>query len=88
MMFQHTAARRRLLELGEEELAPFLFQHTAARRRLRVWRSCATRSTSFNTQPPEGDCGSGSGSGDGGSVSTHSRPKATVEGDAGTLAII
>ena len=33
-MFQHTAARRRLLNIPVKRQASFMFQHTAARRRL------------------------------------------------------
>ena len=54
-LFQHTAARRRLVLLKFDETTNYAFQHTAARRRLR--QACGkTRrfSASFNTQPPEG----------------------------------
>ena len=33
-----------------------LFQHTTARRRLHLWLQPVQRTTSFNTQPPEGGC--------------------------------
>ena len=38
-MFQHTAARRRLLQSKTALIYPFMFQHTAARRRLHSYRS-------------------------------------------------
>ena len=53
-LFQHTAARRRLVRGGALVFRSFRFQHTAARRRLvppvdfMLFRPC------FNTQPPEG----------------------------------
>ena len=80
MMFQHTAARRRLQQRPGWAQRLKEFQHTAARRRLPTivdyphFRKC------FNTQPPEGGCllhwlrGRGRFPG----VSTHSRPKAAA----------
>ena len=53
-MFQHTAARRRLDELPEEEFNALLFQHTAARRRLGGDDGKTEKRICFNTQPPEG----------------------------------
>ena len=55
-LFQHTAARRRLVCHQYKHLAwKSWFQHTAARRRL-GYQQCETTSfkQSFNTQPPEG----------------------------------
>ena len=59
ILFQHTAARRRLAAIvyGVTALVPF--QHTAARRRLELFSFLInTGKFSFNTQPPEGgwDC--------------------------------
>ena len=57
LLFQHTAARRRLLVTTIKFKATFLFQHTAARRRLRTcfgFRSENWRG--FNTQPHGGGC--------------------------------
>ena len=55
MLFQHTAARRRLASYCRLRTAPPRFQHTAARRRL-VYKSTphAYSRSCFNTQPPEG----------------------------------
>ena len=54
-MFQHAAARRRLVRVmwGIHRLS--MFQHAAARRRLGIAK-CRIRKNSncFNTQPPEG----------------------------------
>ena len=52
--FQHTAARRRLVEHLQEpaDLSPF--QHTAARRRLALINTSHLPLGRFNTQPPEG----------------------------------
>ena len=56
--FQHTAARRRLVDYINSVECRLLFQHTAARRRLAHGRSHRTvPRTSFNTQPPEGGWG-------------------------------
>ena len=77
ILFQHTAARRRLgLDSGFSANVG-MFQHTAARRRLVRPKRSGRNCFSFNTQPPEG--------GWAGlsrvvthlyQVSTHSRPKA------------
>ena len=76
-MFQHTAARRRLVKLMTMLFKRLMFQHTAARRRLGASSSNPAQTNCFNTQPPEGGwpCPNlldrlfqG--------VSTHSRPKA------------
>ncbi len=59
ILFQHTAARRRLAAIvyGVTALVPF--QHTAARRRLELFSFLInTGKFSFNTQPPEGGWGS------------------------------
>ena len=54
LLFQHTAARRRLacriVDFGKF----FAFQHTAARRRLDTFSSHRKPFICFNTQPPEG----------------------------------
>ena len=54
LMFQHTAARRRLATELIVRLPLLTFQHTAARRRLVGWRKPENTSDCFNTQPPEG----------------------------------
>ena len=57
-MFQHTAARRRLLTYANTLHNHLLFQHTAARRRLPDFLLVQlTQEKGFNTQPPEGGCG-------------------------------
>ena len=53
-MFQHTAARRRLVQKTACRSIHTKFQHTAARRRLGHRRDSARRRDRFNTQPPEG----------------------------------
>ncbi len=54
-MFQHTAARRRLVVGLGSILIGFMFQHTAARRRLVTSPTFAVSAKDcFNTQPPEG----------------------------------
>ena len=54
-MFQHTAARRRLVGSPSSEGGQQMFQHTAARRRLVLHMvSIKELSFGFNTQPPEG----------------------------------
>ena len=57
-MFQHTAARRRLQRKPGPATGASLFQHTAARRRLHSPRRRCLLLHCFNTQPPEGGCGS------------------------------
>ena len=58
MLFQHTAARRRLAYLSIDNYIYKVFQHTAARRRLgRAVRAPHLRGLGFNTQPPEGGWG-------------------------------
>ena len=52
--FQHTAARRRLVDKPKERHFKSLFQHTAARRRLAACRRGSILDAGFNTQPPEG----------------------------------
>ena len=54
--FQHTAARRRLVDRFAFFGTHFEFQHTAARRRLGLTPRLTSRSFGFNTQPPEGGC--------------------------------
>ena len=78
-MFQLTAARRRLPNLGTICRRIAKFQLTAARRRLqqphrRDWQ----RTSSFNSQPPEGGCASARHGCFSRYVSTHSRPKAAA----------
>ena len=75
-MFQHTAARRRLLSDKYPLTAGEKFQHTAARRRLLFLVMLFGRKKSFNTQPPEGGCTVHTGRAGNRKVSTHSRPKA------------
>ena len=52
--FQHTAARRRLVNKVNVNLRLRRFQHTAARRRLDIGRFGKWWPFCFNTQPPEG----------------------------------
>ena len=54
--FQHTAARRRLLDSEGVTYLKDKFQHTAARRRLKCNGTFFTCVYCFNTQPPEGGC--------------------------------
>ena len=55
VLFQHTAARRRLVSKSILPKADvMLFQHTAARRRLSWLIRSAGKRQGFNTQPPEG----------------------------------
>ena len=54
ILFQHTAARRRLDCTCNITSTSIPFQHTAARRRLVVYGRCVVFGTCFNTQPPEG----------------------------------
>ena len=75
-LFQHTAARRRLVVLEEDEPSGMVFQHTAARRRL-LWRGRVFGNVKcFNTQPPEGGCRNNGKVIASFYVSTHSRLKA------------
>ena len=53
-LFQHTAARRRLVVAFGMQAKRLLFQHTAARRRLAGRKIPNLCCLSFNTQPPEG----------------------------------
>ena len=53
-MFQHTAARRRLVKGFIICCLSSMFQHTAARRRLDRRRPKHLHHHGFNTQPPEG----------------------------------
>ena len=55
VLFQHTAARRRLERLPTTLHLSRMFQHTAARRRLvELGYPPHSSNTCFNTQPPEG----------------------------------
>ncbi len=55
VMFQHTAARRRLVPFIASLHSFRLFQHTAARRRLgNCYTDQGSKISGFNTQPPEG----------------------------------
>ena len=54
LMFQHTAARRRLAARRIGLVMKTKFQHTAARRRLACNRARMAVLSCFNTQPPEG----------------------------------
>ena len=77
-LFQHTAARRRLVKRGIAAV-PQLAVSTHSRPKA-AGRSNATRqpflSVSFNTQPPEGGWDAGDLKMCDAKVSTHSRPKA------------
>ena len=46
-VFQHTAARRRLVLIDTADIAEMMFQHTAARRRLGVWPSSPEEQAGF-----------------------------------------
>ena len=54
IVFQHTAARRRLEHRFGVQASERMFQHTAARRRLVPRHSLLGLMLCFNTQPPEG----------------------------------
>ena len=54
LLFQHTAARRRLGTAAFAFWPHVMFQHTAARRRLGLHCLGLEFSIRFNTQPPEG----------------------------------
>ena len=54
LLFQHTAARRRLAAPAPPYCSDWKFQHTAARRRLGFGTARLKRLGRFNTQPPEG----------------------------------
>ena len=56
-MFQHTAARRRLVVKTMSHKNTLMFQHTAARRRLDTQKNLFCFLCCFNTQPPEGGWG-------------------------------
>ena len=76
-LFQHTAARRRLVFPIFTNTPLILFQHTAARRRLVFGFGVSSPApVGFNTQPPEGGWKSLILSTSTTMVSTHSRPKA------------
>ena len=75
-MFQHTAARRRLVETTDVVDLNHRFQHTAARRRLGTATGGRTSTRGFNTQPPEGGWVMLKEQNLSNDVSTHSRPKA------------
>ena len=78
LWFQHTAARRRLVERNQTVFTHELFQHTAARRRLVEFVQFDKFDVGgFNTQPPEGGWIFGTiAKIILNRVSTHSRPKA------------
>ena len=88
-MFQHTAARRRLLfKKSIASSLHILFQHTAARRRLHNNAKFSGLNSCFNTQPPEGGCATYKSSSHADhSVSTHSRPKAAACGSQQRLGV-
>ena len=77
-MFQHTAARRRLVPMVFFAVLLLMFQHTAARRRLgTVAKGFGAVMVGFNTQPPEGGWyRANTAPFKAALVSTHSRPKA------------
>ena len=58
LLFQHTAARRRLVYIFNHHGHFAEFQHTAARRRLGRDAASLKHHDRFNTQPPEGGWGS------------------------------
>ena len=77
VLFQHTAARRRLVAIqAMGGVIYHLFQHTAARRRLGLRRERCSYQDGFNTQPPEGGWTATIPAANAAAVSTHSRPKA------------
>ena len=76
VLFQHTAARRRLGLIFTIVGGRGKFQHTAARRRLAKNPQTITNHMRFNTQPPEGGWKSLKARIIQLIVSTHSRPKA------------
>ena len=76
ILFQHTAARRRLAATAAPSEAIKGFQHTAARRRLAHRLRANLKAVCFNTQPPEGGWHCRATSDAQQCVSTHSRPKA------------
>ena len=78
VMFQHTAARRRLVDRRNNGDTKKWFQHTAARRRLQPRQRIRQLGHSFNTQPPEGGCPISFQLYMRDTVSTHSRPKAAA----------
>ena len=77
LKFQHTAARRRLVQKTACRSIHTKFQHTAARRRLgAILMVMGMFQAGFNTQPPEGGWDDGRNRKEIQNVSTHSRPKA------------
>ena len=76
VLFQHTAARRRLVKAFWRIEPNKKFQHTAARRRLATPTLPIKMASSFNTQPPEGGWRPNIWNCWRRVVSTHSRPKA------------
>ena len=78
VLFQYTAARRRLLSTNSDAPISAPFQYTAARRRLCRAVASAVTFRSFNTQPPEGGWFPFSVSFFISVVSIHSRPKAAA----------
>ena len=79
IMFQLTAARRRLPVEVSIFTTVFTFQLTAARRRLPLALAKVIEQEGFNSQPPEGGCARENlGRVGNAAVSTHSRPKAAA----------
>ena len=77
LMFQHTAARRRLGLCGMCSAAKTAFQHTAARRRLAEKEAAAAKAELVSTHSRPKAAGAHAGSlQQARQVSTHSRPKA------------
>ena len=78
-LFQHTAARRRLLSVSVSRISRAAFQHTAARRRLRLWRNERTPYLVVSTHSrPKAAAGRRFPVIRHSAVSTHSRPKAAA----------
>ena len=78
VMFQLTAARRRLPGNDNGDHKNIRFQLTAARRRLLTPASMAVGTASFNSQPLEGGCPDYAYRSFPSRVSTHSRSKAAA----------
>ena len=85
-MFQHTAARRRLLTIFPLIFALSQFQHTAARRRLPYSRGNVDRFVLVSTHSrPKAAATRLKQSAASSNVSTHSRPKAAAIEDSFTI---
>ena len=79
MMFQHTAARRRLPNHRlKTDRAGIVSTHSRPKAAASVFLEPTFFLISFNTQPPEGGCIIGAKWEEINFVSTHSRPKAAA----------